>query len=260
MVASPFEKPQVTTSSWLVIPKPNPAARLRLFCFPYAGAGSVVYRTWVEGLPPQIEMLSVLYPGRESRLREPAYGYIQPLVSTLSTEIIPYFDRPFAFYGHSLGALIAFELVRTLRRLQAPVPLHLFLSSRRAVHLPDPLPRIHQLSDDSFAIAVQQRYNGIPEVIQQDPELMAIFLPILKADFSMLETYEYQQDAPFEGPISVYGGMQDPGATQEELAAWELHTTRSCSVQMFPGDHFFLQSQRAALLAAISKDLMPYIQ
>lgn len=259
-VVSSSQKPVITTSSWLVIPRPNPQAKLRLFCFPYAGAGPVVYRAWVDDLPSQVELVSLLYPGRESRLREPAYVSIQPLLSALMAEILPYLDQPFAFYGHSLGALIAFELARGLRRQQAPQPQHMFLSSRRSLHLPERFPAIHVLSDDSFARAIQERYNGIPAVIQQDPELMALFLPILKADFSILETYQYEPEPAFNFPLSIYGGTQDQHALEEELAAWKFHTTRSCTVQMFPGDHFFIQSQRAALLAAISQVLTFYLQ
>lgn len=245
-------------STWLVFPKPNPAACLRLFCFPYAGAGPVVYRTWADGLPKNVEVISLLYPGRESRLREAPFVSIQSLLSALPVEIAPYLDRPFVFYGHSLGGLIAYGLARVLRSQSAPLPAHLFISSRRAAHLPDPHPPIHGLSDAAFADAIQQRYNGIPAVIRQDPELEALFLPVLKADFSILDTYQYTPEPAFDFPISAYGGLQDPGVTQEELSAWQHHTTQGFSLQMFPGDHFFIQSQRASLLQAISKDLAAY--
>lgn len=251
-------KPISPASNWVISPKPNPKARLRFFCFPYAGVGPVVYHTWVDRLPHDWELISLLYPGRERRIREAPYMSLQPLLDALLVDITPYLDRPFAFYGHSLGGLIAFGLARALRSQSARLPIHLFISSRRAAHLPDPHPSIHGLRDVAFAEAVQQRYNGIPVEIRRDPELMALFLPILKADFSILETYQYTPEPPFDIPISVYGGMQDPEATQEELAAWKMHTSDGFSLQMFSGDHFFIQSQRASLLQTISKELEVY--
>jgi surfactin synthase thioesterase subunit len=245
-------------STWFVIPKPNPQPRLRLFCFPYAGAGAGVYRTWPEGLLPQAEIVALQYPGRENRLREALYVSIQPLVRALADELLPLLNLPFAFYGHSLGGLIAFELARTLRQRQAPQPAHLFVSSRRAPHLPDPHPPLHTLEDAAFTQAVQQRYNGIPAVIRQDPELMALFLPTMKADFAILESYKYSPEPAFDFPITVYAGLQDPGLTPAELSAWRTYTTKSFSAKFFPGDHFFLQSQRLALLQAISNDLSVY--
>lgn len=254
MIQSGYFSP--SASNWVVFPKPNPKARFRLFCFPYAGAGPVVYRSWVDSLPHHWELISLLYPGRESRLRETPFVSFRPLLGAMLVEIAPYLDRPFAFYGHSLGGLIAFGLARALRSQSAMAPIHLFISSRRAAHLPDPHPPIHGLSDAAFAEEVQQRYNNIPTVIRQDPELLALFLPILKADFSILETYQYTPGPAFDFPISAYGGLQDPTVSQEELAAWQQHTSQGFSLQMFPGDHFFIQSQREPLLQAILKELL----
>jgi medium-chain acyl-[acyl-carrier-protein] hydrolase len=244
---------------WFPCPKPNPEARLRFFCFPYAGVGSVAYRGWADGLPPAVEVRPVQLPGRESRLREPAYTSLTALVAVLAETILSLLDRPYIFYGHSLGALVAFELARQLRRRQAPLPVHLFLSSRRASHLPDSRTPIYHLPDAAFTVEVQRRYNGIPQIILQDAELMALFLPTLKADFSILETYRYRDEPPFDFPISVFGGAQDPIVSAEELAAWRLHTAQAFTQLMFPGDHFFLQSQRSLLLSAISKELNRYL-
>lgn len=248
------------SSDWLVYPKPIPRASFRLFCFPYAGAGSMVYRTWPEGLPPQVEVVSLLFPGRESRLRTAPYVTMQPLVEALVEEILPTLDRPFAFYGHSLGGLIAFELARELRRRGHPLPTALFIASRRAPHLPDPHLPIAGLSREAFAQAIQQRYNGIPKIIQQDRDLMDLFIGILKADFSVLETYQYVQEPAFDFSITAYIGSQDTTIHLQDAAAWQVHSHRSIAVQTFPGDHFFLQSQRLALLAALSNALGQYIE
>ncbi len=246
------EKP---TSDWLVFPKPNQHATFRLFCFPYAGAGSMVYRTWPDGLPPQVEVVSILYPGRESRLRVTPCVTMQTMILALVEEILPKLDMPFAFYGHSLGGLIAFELTRELRRRQWSQPTRLFISSRRAPQLPDPNPPISHLSGDAFAQAIQKRYNGIPKIIQQDPDLMDIFLPILRADFSIFETYQYLQEPVLDIPISAYYGLQDHTITAQDVSAWQDQTHHPLSLQAFPGDHFFIQAQRLALLETLSQAL-----
>ena len=260
MITSLPVNPTRPISDWLVIPKPNRTASLRLFCFPYAGAGSTVYRAWVDSLPKDVELVSWLFPGRESRLRTPPFVSIRPLIKALSAEIAPLLDKPFAFFGHSLGGLLAFELVRELRRQNSPLPVHLFISSRRAAHLPDPRSPISGLPDDEFADEIQKRYNGIPSVIQQDPELMNLFLPILKADFSVFESYEYADEPALDIPLSIYKGSQDAVITQMEVEAWQIHSSRPMSVQVFPGDHFYLQSQRSALLNSVSSVLGGYIK
>jgi medium-chain acyl-[acyl-carrier-protein] hydrolase len=260
MITSSPKTNEKPTSDWMVFPKPNLPAAMRLFCFPYAGAGSMVYRTWPEGLPPQVEVVSILYPGRESRLRVPRIHSMKPLISALAAEIIPFLDRPFAFFGHSLGGLIAFELARELRRRHHPLPSHFFISSRRAPQLHDPLPPIASLENDAFALAVQRRYNGIPKIIQQDPELMEIFLPILKADFSVLETYEYIQEPAFDIGFSTYIGIHDTIVTLEDISAWQVHTNLPVSSQTFTGDHFYLQSQRLPLLQSLSLTLEKTIE
>lgn len=254
--------PLITTipqgSAWF---PPSPRAEkpgLRLFCFPYAGAGSVAYRPWAASLP-EVEIRPVLLPGRETRLREQPLQDPQQLIAILAAEIQPFLDRPFAFFGHSLGALIAFALARRLRSLPAPLPVHLFLSGRRAPHCPDGRSPLSSLPDTAFIQGVQQRYNGIPQPILQEPELMALFLPMLRADFSLLENFRIEAEEPFDFPISVFGGTQDPGASSDDLAGWRIYTTSTFSQSMFPGDHFFIQSQRALLLQAIAQDLAPHL-
>lgn len=247
--------PSAPASPWLVFPKPNPGAETRLFCFPYAGAGPVVYRAWPESLPTTVEVITIHYPGRESRFREPLFEALQPLVDALAGDIVPFLDRPYAFFGHSMGALVAFELARKLRALGARLPEHLFVSARRAPHIPERLPPIHGLDDPAFTAAVQQRYNGIPPVILEDPELLALFLPMLKADFSVIENYCYTPGAPLDFPVTTFAGLQDPGINQQELQGWQEHTTRPLNRYTFPGDHFYLQNQRSALLQALAISL-----
>lgn len=237
-------------SDWIVFPKPNPQAKLRLFCFPYAGGAASVYRSWPEGCPAEIEICSVQLPGRESRWREPRFTAVGPLIQALSGSIRPFLDRPFAFFGHSLGALVAFELARRLRREGATEPVYLFVSGRRAPHLPNPKPPIHDLPDSKFIDSLKQ-LNGTPDEIFQNPEALQLFLPVLRDDFAINETYSYALDETLEIPIWAFGGLSDEEAKLEDLQGWDAHTAVSFSLRMFPGDHFFLHGNRAALTRLI---------
>lgn len=244
------------TNPWVINPQPNPQATLRLFCLPYAGGGIAPFRAWSRELPATIDVCLVQLPGRETRLSEPAINQLERLLELLVPQMQPWLDRPYAVFGHSMGAVIGFELVRTLMQQGQPAPAHLFVSGRRAPHLPETRALVHMLPDAEFVPALQQRYNAIPELILQEPELLALFLPTLRADFTLIETYRYVGSPPLPCPLTVFGGLADPVVTQEELAAWHEHTSSAFAVRMFPGDHFFLNSTRSALLGAIAHPLI----
>lgn len=239
---------------WSICSRPNPKARLRLFCFPYSGAGASIFRTWANLLPSDIEVCSIQLPGRESRIREPLFTSLLPLIHTMTPALLPHLDLPFAFFGHSVGALISFELARELRRLNYPSPLHLFISGRHAPHIPDPDPPIYQLPDTQF-LEELRRFNGTPEAVLQNAELMQLLLPIVRADLAINETYVYTCEAPLDCSISAFGGLQDKKASRNHLAAWSDQTNSTFTLRMFPGDHFFLKSHHTECLDAISQDL-----
>ncbi len=240
---------------WIVRPKPNPQAFLRLFCFPYAGGGASVFRAWPDDLPAGVEVCSVQLPGRESRLKEPLFTRLPPLVQTLARVLRSYMNMPFAFFGHSVGTLVSFELARELRRQSAPGPLYLFVAGRWAPQIPDPDPPIHQLPEPEFREELR-RFNGTPELVLQHNELMSLLLPTLRADFEINETYAYTADEPLDCPIFAFGGLQDVKVSQEGLAAWRAHTRSNFKLRLFPGDHFFLHSARTLVLQALSQDLI----
>ena len=232
----------------------NPKARFRLFCFPYAGAGNSIFHSWLEKLPTEIEICSLQLPGRENRLKESPFTRLKPLIQTLAPLLRPHLDIPFAFFGHSMGALLSFELARELRRRNWSCPIHLFVSGSRAPQLPNPEPPIHRLPELKFQEKLN-RLNGTPKEILQNAELMQLFLPALRADFAMLETYFYENEQPFDCPITAFGGLQDSKISREEIAAWRQQTHRDFTLQMFSGDHFFLNVEESALVQTISQKL-----
>ena len=239
---------------WIVRPRANPQATLRLFCFPYAGGGASIYRSWIGGLLPQVEVCPVQLPGRETQMRALPFARLAPLVQTLADALRRYMDLPFAFFGHSMGGLIGFELARHLRRISGPQPVWLFVSGQTAPQLASTKSPIHDLPDPELMEELR-RLNGTPKEILEHAELMQLILPLLRADFAVCETYEYSISEPLALPISVFGGLEDTGVSHEQLAAWSEHTRSSFKLRMVPGDHFFLNSARVSILAAISEDL-----
>ena len=240
--------------SWIAFRKPNPQARLRLFCFPYAGAGASIFRTWSASLPADVEVCPVQFPGRGTRLTETPFTRLAPLVDALAQALGPHLDKPFAFFGHSLGALVEFELARHLRKQSGIQPVHLFVSADRAPQIRHRDRPIHALPEREF-LAELRRLNGIPEKVWEDAELMQIMLPVLRADFSVYETYVYAIEPPLDCFISGFGGLQDQKVSRSDLEIWHEQTSASFSLRMFPGDHFFLNTALPLLLHVLSQRL-----
>jgi surfactin synthase thioesterase subunit len=226
-----------------------------VFCFPYAGGGASAFRGWARELPADVEVLAIRAPGRESRIAETPFARLEPLVSALTEVLLPHLDIPFVFFGHSLGALVCFEVARELRRRSAPGAVRLIVSGRQAPHVPDPDPPVHHLPDREFLIAVRE-FNGTPDEVVQHAELLELLLPVLRADIAINETYEYRSEPPLDCPISAFGGLQDEKSPRESIAAWRKQTSSAFSLRMFPGDHFFIHTARRSVLEAISQDLL----
>lgn len=246
--------PVSSAASWIVRRSPGAEARLRLFCFPYAGGGASIYRTWGQSLPAEVDVCPVQLPGRESRLRETPFDRLAPLVSTLADVLSPHMDRPFAFYGYSNGALMAFELARELRRRGMRAPGHLFLAACPAAHLPDRDPPIHALPEPEL-IAELRRLNGTPEEVLANRELMSLLMPLFRADSAIHETYVHQPEEPLDVPITAIGGTEDPKAGREEIEAWGLHTRAAFAARMIPGDHFFIHGSQPLVLRDLAQEL-----
>ncbi|MCG8564905.1 MAG: alpha/beta fold hydrolase [Desulfobacterales bacterium] len=236
-------------SPW-VVAEPNPCPRMRLFCFPYAGGGASVYRQWQQYLPQDIQVCAVQPPGRENRISESPYQNVFELVSATAVAIRPYLERPFAFFGHSTGALVAFELARKLRAAGLASPEILFVSGSRPPHIPEPNP-IHHLPDPEF-IEGLRRFSGTPEELLQNKELMEVYTPILRADLALEETYIHPQEFPLQIPMAALGGTSDQEAPKSILGGWKNHTTSHFSLKLFQGNHFYLRKKYPELLAHIS--------
>jgi medium-chain acyl-[acyl-carrier-protein] hydrolase len=244
---------------WLSHWQPKRLSHLRLFCFPYAGGGASIFRTWSEGFPPEIEVCPVQLPGRENRLMETPFTSLPELVERLADELLPYLNRPFAFFGHSMGALISFELARYLRAKGYGSPVHLFVSGHRAPQLPDPDPPSYGLPDAAF-IEELRRLKGTPEEVLDNNELLHLLFPLLRADFALCETYRYTHENPLNCPISAFSGLQDSEAPRESVLLWREQTCKYFVLHCFAGDHFFLHEEQASLLQIISSALLKELQ
>ncbi len=213
-----------------------------------------MYARWPEHLPADAEAWAVQLPGRETRLREQPIKDLAAIADEVARRIAPLRDRPFAFFGHSMGALIAFEAARRLRdRGQAPAML--FASGRQAPHLSQRRERLEGLSDDEFISAIARLFGGVPAVLREDPAFRELYLPPLRADVAAVSQYRPSDGPALECPIHALGGMSDGSAPRESLHAWSRHTSSRFEVHLFPGDHFFVSTARAAVLSVVAAEV-----
>ncbi len=242
---------------WLPGFKENPEARLRLFCFPYAGGSAAAFRGWQQAFPASVQVVPVQPPGRGERLSEPAFKHLPEMIQALGPALYPYLKKPFAFFGHSMGGLILLELTRWLRRTGGPMPVHLFVAGRRAPQLPYDEPLSYNLPEPEFIERLRQ-LNGTPQEVLDHPELMQLMVPLLRADFGVCETYQYKSEPPLNIPLTVFGGVDDVEVSKEKLEPWRAHTTSSFWLHRFPGDHFFIHSAQNQISRVITESLATY--
>ncbi|WP_437658778.1 thioesterase II family protein [Sorangium sp. So ce1182] len=236
------------SEAWFWRPRPVARPRARLFCFPYAGANATTFRTWPADLPPDVELCVAQLPGRGPRLREASFNRIEPLIEALGQALEPS-SVPFALFGHSMGGLVAFMLCRWLRARGWPAPAHLFVSSRCAPQLPDSFPPAPELTD-AYLLGRIRRYGATPAEILAEPEVLALLLPIFRADFTLIGAYRHTPEEPLESPLTVFGGTNDT-VTRPELEGWREHTRGPFALRLFEGGHFFLHTAQAALVREV---------
>lgn len=252
--ASGFQPTPAAVHNWVSFPAPRPQARLRLFCLPYGGGGTAAYFPWSRLLPPEVELCPIRLPGRENRLREAPYSQMEPLIAALAPSLTSLLDKPFTLFGHSMGAVVGFELLKRLEEQYGVKAVRFFASGRRAPHYPEQDPPMHHLPDSLLVAEVQKRYSGIPQVVLQDPDLLRLFLPTLRADMKLVETYQFS-GGRLACPITALGGIQDSMVSEAGLKAWEDLTRAGFRLQRFPGGHFYLQTQTQALLQLMLDEL-----
>jgi medium-chain acyl-[acyl-carrier-protein] hydrolase len=223
---------------------------LRLFCIPHAGGSGYPYRSWMSRLPPFIELFGVRLPGRGPRAAEVAFHRMEPLLPPLTAAVAEHLDVPFALFGHSMGALIAFELCTQLGQRGFDAA-HLFVSATRAPHFSRTEKQLHTLPRSVFLQELRQ-LNGTATQILEDEAMMSSFLPLLRADFELVETYPARVRPPVHCPLTALGGFSDTTVKEEQLQAWSQYTTRGFQRVMLPGDHFFINTQESAVLSLLS--------
>ncbi len=230
--------------------------RPRLYCFPYAGGASSAFAPWARMLAPQISVLGVELPGHGSRFSETPFDSVSEMAEDAADAIASSeSDAPFALYGHSLGAVVAFETAQILQRMakgkHARPPIHLFVGAARAPHLPTVLTPISHLPQKDFLDAVQRRYGGLPAALFDEPELLEMVLPVLRADFKAYEDYRYADSSILECPVTGFHGSLDPVVRNAAMSEWSRVTDGSFRLYIVDGDHFFLNTCKEVLLAAV---------
>lgn len=244
---------------WFVTFNKQKSPILRLFCFHYAGGSASIFRQWSKDIIKEVEVVAIQLPGREERFDEPQLSNICEVIDNLCLNFADYTNKPFIFFGHSIGAMIAFEFTRALRKHSMLQPKHLIISGAKAPQVPITKSPIHSLPTVKF-IEELKKYNGTPDHIINDEEMMSIFIPTLRADFCVAETYKYIGEEPFNHPITAFGGLNDDTFDSQNLQKWQTQTTSSFESYFFPGDHFFINSSYDKVIKIVNFILQNYLK
>jgi medium-chain acyl-[acyl-carrier-protein] hydrolase len=232
---------------------------LRLVCLPYAGGSAAIYRTWPALVPQGVSVRAVELPGRGGRFQEAPFLRLPPLVEALAEAVQAEASGPYALFGHSMGGLLAFEVTRALRRRGGLMPVHLFISSAASPAARSLLPTMHTATDTEL-IRYLTRLNGTPREVLANDELMDLLIPVLRADFAVLETHVHQEEDPLDIPLTVFGGTSDRIVRPAALLGWRRQSRAWSRLRMFGGDHFYLHDLDEELVAEIVQDLTPHLQ
>jgi|AGTN01.1.fsa_nt_gi Predicted thioesterase involved in non-ribosomal peptide biosynthesis len=240
-------------SAWLPLARPA-AGKLTLFGFPFAGGGADCFRDWMDAFGDAVQLCPVEYPGRSRRFAEPALDSMEDLAEAVLAAFAPYLDSPFAFFGHSMGGLLSYELARRLHSRGGPMPEALVVSGWQAAHIPVKTPLKHLFSDREFAHCLRE-LEGTPEEVLDCPELLELMLPVIRNDFRLVETWTHPGAGPLSSPILALGGDRDPEVLLHELEAWRRHSESGVTVETYAGGHFFLFQHRDGICARIAEYL-----
>lgn len=247
----PQSEQSLVDSPWFLRPGVRDGSDIRLFCFSSAGYGGAMYQSWIREAGQHLDVYPVQLPGRANRLAEPPLESIPELATRLISEIAPLTDRPYALFGHSMGAALAAFTAKAIAEAGLRSPDHLFLSSRQPPDCPSPVPPLSHLEDDAFVAEINNRYGAIPIEILREPDVMAMLLPALRADVKALEVLEGHQRIVFDVPITAYGGTEDTLVPQDLLEGWRNWTEADFRLKMFPGGHYYHETRYRELLKDI---------
>jgi medium-chain acyl-[acyl-carrier-protein] hydrolase len=247
-------------SNWFVTsPRDKGAIKLRLYAIPFAGRGASLFHAWRASLPDWIELVAIQLPGREARIAEPALTRIPEIVTVLKNEIIASTTGPYAFFGYSMGALIGFETACALLSEGYRPPVALILGAHQPPHYRTTPVRFQAMSDAEFIAEMQRLYDGIPQEILRNKDLMQLLLPTLRRDIEALEFFQYAPNGPLDLPFYIYGGNKDPHASPQRLTRWRDLTNATTQFRWFEGSHFFLQEDPQAVVKAVVEDLSLHV-
>lgn len=245
-------------SPWWIRSNVRGTPRVRLFCFPMAGSAASLFGGWAAALPEGVELYALQMPGRENRMRETP---IRNLADAVEGIVAAYEslqlsdDLPTYFFGYSLGGLLTFETARALQRAGKRLPKRLLIAATPA---PDSdrsrIPKIHHLPDPEL-ITMLRSFQGTPDAILNNMELMSLLLPVVRADFELIEKYRFSPGPPLPIPIVAFGGVSDTDVRPDEVAEWSSQTSSEFSLQFMPGDHFFIKTAQDRLLEGIARQL-----
>lgn len=213
-----------------------------------------MFRNWIDFFGPYVEVCAVQLPGRGTHLREPAFTKMEPLLEAVTAGIADWLDKPFAFFGHSMGASISFELAHKLRAERGLLPAHLFVSGRSAPQVDKPEPLMYDLPQPEL-IAKLRQLEGTPSEILENQELLALVLPLIRSDFEVIETYRYVAKPKLTCSITALGGIADKGVSPQDIQAWQEQSSTGFYMRMFPGNHFFLHSAEKEMLEVMAQSL-----
>lgn len=238
---------------WLSFGDTVPNGRPIVFCLPFAGGGASFYRPWTQLAPKSLAIVPVQPPGREERLLEKSFERMPDLVHAAADALAPFLRTPYALFGHSMGGMIAYELVQELGRRGAPLPVHLFVSGAPAPHVAAQVPPIYHLAEPQLLAEIRRRYRGLPDEVLASRELLDLLLPRLRADLAVTGTYVYREGPPLTCPITAFGGDGDETVTPSMIAAWREHTVVAFRAEIFPGGHFFLTDFASRIVSTLER-------
>jgi medium-chain acyl-[acyl-carrier-protein] hydrolase len=252
--SGPAEQPEMAPNLWLPFASTDTEPALRLFCFPHSGAGVQCFRPWLGAMPTGVALQAIQYPGRENRMKEPALTRMEPLTTAIAEVLLPYLESPYALFGHSMGAMVAFSVCQYLQRHGKALPEHVFLSACLPPQNQALQRSVMDLSDDELLDELRE-YGQTPEGVLDNAELMNVYLPLVRADFSVIESFRPNPEDALSCPLTVYGGTADSRVKGLRLGDWHAWTTGAFHVELFDGEHFFVYDQQGRFLSSFVQKL-----